>query len=106
MLAGSINLGMNKRFNAAKRKIVANGAFIRGGTVISKYKESLFGVGWARERFQINNKNASFVSELGPGLVIRHWVADRTGLDGFYSRCDISEVGFVFMWKIHWNGYP
>ncbi len=89
MVVGSINLGMKKKYNPVKRKVVSNGVFFRGGTGISKYKESLFGFGWARERFKPYNKNASFVSELGPGLLIRHWVTNRTGLVGNYSRYDI-----------------
>jgi hypothetical protein len=98
-VAGAFNLGMNKKYKPLKQKIIANGVFFRAVGVISKYKESLFGFGWASERFRLNNKSRSFISELGPGLIIRHWVTDP---DLGFSPYTNGEVGFVLFWKISW----
>ncbi len=103
LVAGALNLGMKKQYKPLKRKIVSNGVFIRGGTGISKYKETVLGFGWASERFRQNNKKYSFISELGPGLVVRHWLTDPDL--GFIPE-KTNEVGFILVWKIHWNSYP
>lgn len=103
LVAGALNLGMKKQYKPLKRKVVSNGVFIRGGTGISKYKETVLGFGWASERFRQNNKKYSFISELGPGLVIRHWLNDP---DLGFIPDKTSEVGFILAWKIHWNSYP
>lgn len=102
MVAAALNLGMDKKYNAVKRKIIANGLFLRGGITLSEYKETLLGFGWASERFRRNNKKNSFISELGPGLVIRHWL-DKPSLS---YGVDASKVGFVLAWKVHWSSYP
>ncbi len=101
MVAAALNLGMDKKYNAVKRKVIANGLFIRGGITLTQYKETLLGFGWASERFRRNNKKNSFISELGPGLVIRHWL-DRPSLS---YGVDASKVGFVLAWKVHWSAY-
>ncbi|MCF8248034.1 MAG: hypothetical protein K9J37_22890 [Saprospiraceae bacterium] len=103
LVAGALNLGMKKQYKPLKRKVVSNGVFIRGGTGISKYKETVLGFGWVSERFRQNNKKYSFISELGPGLVIRHWLTDP---DLGFIPDKTSEVGFILAWKIHWNSYP
>lgn len=103
LLAGSLNLAMKKQYNPIKRKVVSNGLFVRGGIGLSEYKESILGFGWASERFRRGIKKYSFVSELGPGMVIRNWLDDPKLSTGLKND---KKVGFILVWKIHWNSYP
>jgi hypothetical protein len=100
LLAASINFNLKKKYNPQKQKVVANGLFIRGGTSFGKYKESLVGFGWAGERFKKSNRRMSFIHELGPGIIIRHWFDEGNNFDSPKNK-----VGFVLAWKVHINSY-
>lgn len=103
MAAAALNISMDKQYNPQKRKVIANGLFVRGGLSFGEYQEALLGFGWASERFRRNTKKYSFVSELGPGIVVRKWL-DQPSLA--YGIENTNKVGFVLAWKIHWNSYP
>jgi hypothetical protein len=100
MVAGAINFNMSKHYNVYKEKIIRNGLFIRYGRSFGKYDESLVAFGWAGERFKKARQKMSFVHELGPGIIVRHW------FDGsFLVDFPKNKIGVGLIWKVHANNY-
>ncbi|MBK6409312.1 MAG: hypothetical protein IPF78_06355 [Flavobacteriales bacterium] len=100
--AGGFDVMLGERYDKYDRKIVRNGIAIRGGTNLSaQVDESMFALGWVRERFNRERKSASYNMELGLGAV---FYADEE--DNPLSELDVN-LSFLPMiyWKLHWNWY-
>ena len=100
MLAGGFNFFLGSKLKEYKGKYKKHGIFLKGGHSFSSFSDSFVGVGWVSETFRIPNSKKSFIFELGPGVLISHWVDDPENY-----RYSGQPVSFLIYWKVHWNWY-
>jgi len=93
MVVGGTIIYFKKYYKSRRKKIKLNGISIKGGQSFSYNPESFFSLGWAHESFRKNNKDHSFIFELGFGVLLEHNnYSPPKGLPLIY-------------WKLHWNWY-
>ena len=93
MVAGGTNIYFNKYYKLYKEKIKLNGISLKVGYSFSVAPESFLSLGWAHESFKKNNKNHSFIFELGFGVL------------NAYNYYDTFDLKPLIYWKLHWNWY-
>jgi hypothetical protein len=93
MVAGGTNIYFNKYYKSHKDKIKLNGISLKGGYSFSVAPDAFLSLGWAHESFKKNNKNHSFIFELGFGVI------------SSYIYSNSSEAMPLIYWKLHWNWY-
>jgi len=91
-----------RKMKSNNTKVLADGIFLRGGYSWGVFRESVYLIGWARERFRPSNPGRSFAVQVGGGFTHLHYSSkpiDQYGLLGVaYSP--------VVTAKIYWNFFP
>lgn len=98
MIAGGLNIFLDKAYNHEKGKIKLDGISLKAGYSFAEYPESIFSAGWAHESFKKKNKNRSFIFELGMGIAKLNTNAD------FYYANEKKTMPLIY-WKCNWNWY-
>lgn len=93
MVAGGTIIYFKKYYKSRKKKIKLNGISLKGGYSFSEAPDSFLSLGWAHESFKENNKNHSFIFELGFGVL------------NAYNYSKPPKALPLIYWKLHWNWY-
>lgn len=99
MIAGGFDFFLGESYKPWKDKIYRNGILFRfGKTVGAEFAgEKMIVLGWAKERFKARNKNASYLFELGAGVIKYDISIDSYGFG------PSSDIFPLIYWKLHWN---
>ena len=101
LLTLGANIYFKKGVDVYKSNMVSNGLFIKGGLSAGFLSESLFALGWAKERFRIGRQKSSYTFNLGAGftkLKDSEEPIESYGLIG----ADVSPLLYL---KFQWNFY-
>ena len=93
MVACGTIIYFQKYYKSHREKIKLNGILLKGGYSFSEAPDAFISLGWAHESFRKNNKNHSFIFELGFGVI------------SSYIYSNSSEAMPLIYWKLHWNWY-
>ena len=99
---GGFDVMLGERYDKYDRRIVRNGIAVRGGTNLrSLVNESMFAIGWVRERFNRESKCGSYNMQLGLGGLFYGKEYDSPMAD-----LDIN-LPFtpMLMFRVNWNWY-
>ncbi len=101
MFSGGADVFFHERFNERANMVAKNGMMFRfGKTLTTDYDESMFAIGWARERYKMKHKKTSFVSEVGIGVIFFDYENE------LFDELDI-DIDFMpaIYWKFNWNWF-
>lgn len=101
MFSVGADVFFGEHFNQRANMVSKNGMMFRfGKTLTSDYDESMFAIGWARERYRCERKKTSFVSELGIGMIFFDYKNE------LYQNLelDINYMPAIY-WKFNWNWF-
>lgn len=101
MFSAGADVFFGEHFNPRANMVSRNGMMFRfGKTLTTDYNESMFAIGWARERYKMERKKASFVSEIGIGVIFFDYENE------LFDELDIS-IDFMpaIYWKFNWNWF-
>ncbi len=102
VIAGGADIFFSMKYKPLDQKIIRNGLTVRlGATILKNYKENMFCLGWARERFRLANKRFSYNFNLGAGVL---YYGDGNSPLGEQIGEHLPVMPFVY-WKFHWNWY-
>jgi hypothetical protein len=97
VLTGGANFFVDESYQERRGKIKFDGVNINGGYGSGNVVENYFvAIGWLRETFKKENRQASFVGGLGVGYMFENWKS------GYTSSRDIP---FVLYWRVSWNSF-
>lgn len=100
MIALGFDFFFSEQFNSYKQKIYKQGLLFRfGHTLTDAIGENMFAIGWAKERFKVQNKNNSYLFELGIGFLTYDRPIEVYGIG------DETDFAPILYWKLHWNFY-
>lgn len=104
-ISGGLDYFFKRFYKIKKQKVRANGIFLNANHTLGEYDATGVSFGWASEYFKRGRYGRSFLLELGPNIVQKHWVNDPSTFPYNHEEPEfVLSINIRLVWVFHMMG--